>query len=328
MKFPAVLLAFVVSIATADAYRLGHEHSLGHVARHHDISLVQRQPTTTLERKQRKRCKLRPSGAASTTAPTSSSSKPPAAAAPTSTKKSSSAAPKPTQNNVSSGGGSSGGNVLNLSSACGPSRAEAKPSKLSGPNGHIDFLNCGIEGGGWNPPKVTLDNVIYKSLDEALAMSNSPFSNCRPYLDAFKRYGAETGVPAIMIAAIAMQESSCNKNTVGGGGEQGLMQITKEKCGGAPGGDCKNPDFNIRTGAYYYANRIKASGGNLLLATGNYNGWVAGMDVGYATRARHSSCCRCQNNLDYLHQFFNGWIQGVNAYSANMKKYDNLAVCG
>ena len=38
-------------------------------------------------------------------------------------------------------------------------------------------------------------------------------------------------------------------------------------------------DFNIRTGAYYYANRIKASGGNLLLATGGYNGWVPGMDV-------------------------------------------------
>lgn len=37
-----------------------------------------------------------------------------------------------------------------------------------------------------------------------------------------------------------MQESSCNPGTVGGAGEQGLMQITKDKCGGAPGGNCKD----------------------------------------------------------------------------------------
>lgn len=48
-------------------------------------------------------------------------------------------------------------------------------------------------------------------------------------------------VQPIMIASIMMQESSCNKDTVGGGGEQGLMQITHDKCGGAPNGDCKEP---------------------------------------------------------------------------------------
>ncbi len=47
-------------------------------------------------------------------------------------------------------------------------------------------------------------------------------------------------VPPIIIASIAMQESSCNPHTVGGGGEQGLMQITKDKCGGAPGGNCQD----------------------------------------------------------------------------------------
>ena len=50
-----------------------------------------------------------------------------------------------------------------------------------------------------------------------------------------------TLVPPIAIASIMMQESTCNKDTVGGGGEQGLMQITKDKCGGAPGGNCKDP---------------------------------------------------------------------------------------
>lgn len=38
-----------------------------------------------------------------------------------------------------------------------------------------------------------------------------------------------------------MQESSCKADTVGGAGEQGLMQITKDKCGGAPGGNCMDP---------------------------------------------------------------------------------------
>lgn len=93
-----------------------------------------------------------------------------------------------------------------------------------------------------------------------------------------------------MIASIMMQESSCNKDTVGGGGEQGLMQITKDKCGGAPGGNCKDPvsasvsclvildtyttrfgqTYNINTGAAYLASQIKASGDNVLLAVGSY----------------------------------------------------------
>lgn len=37
-----------------------------------------------------------------------------------------------------------------------------------------------------------------------------------------------------------MQESSCNPNTVGGAGEQGLMQLTKDKCTNAPNGNCKD----------------------------------------------------------------------------------------
>jgi hypothetical protein len=43
-----------------------------------------------------------------------------------------------------------------------------------------------------------------------------------------------------MLASFAMQESSCNPNTVGGAGEQGLMQITPDKCKGAPNGNCKD----------------------------------------------------------------------------------------
>ena len=37
-------------------------------------------------------------------------------------------------------------------------------------------------------------------------------------------------VPAIMLASIAMEESTCNADNVGGAGEQGIMQITADKC--------------------------------------------------------------------------------------------------
>ena len=48
-------------------------------------------------------------------------------------------------------------------------------------------------------------------------------------------------VPAIMIASFALQESNCNPDTIGGAGEQGLMQLTKDKCGAAPDGNCRDP---------------------------------------------------------------------------------------
>lgn len=99
-----------------------------------------------------------------------------------------------------------------------------------------------------------------------------------------------------MLAAFAMQESSCNAATTGGGGEQGLMQITQEKCGGAPGGNCKDPvryfasfflgtfvdsplpqDFNIRTGAKFFADTLNRNNGDLLKSLGAYNGWFPSM---------------------------------------------------
>lgn len=48
-------------------------------------------------------------------------------------------------------------------------------------------------------------------------------------------------VRPIVMVSFALQESSCNPETVGGAGEQGLMQLTKDKCDGAPGNNCKDP---------------------------------------------------------------------------------------
>lgn len=115
-------------------------------------------------------------------------------------------------------------------------------TRLSGPNGHIDWLNCGFEtAGGWQPPHVRVQDVVTQSLSSALQSPSSPFKACSRYIRIFEQYGNQYGIPPIILASFAMQESGCNPETVGGGGEQGLMQITREKCGGAPGGNCREP---------------------------------------------------------------------------------------
>lgn len=328
MKFPTIFVALCLSAVAANA-SITHGDGAMVARRHHPASLVQRQATTPEKKGTRRRCRAREPTSSLTSAANSQTS----SASSTTTKKPEStttkAEAKPTKETTNNNsGGSGGGKTTSATGACGSARAESKPSKYSGPNGNIDFLNCGVEAGGWKPPNINMGNVVFKSLGEALGMPNSPFKACSRFIGMFEKYAAENGVPAIMVASFAMQESSCNPNTVGGGGEQGLMQITREKCGGAPGGNCRDPDFNIRTGVRYFANRVKANGGNLLRAAGEYNGWQEGLTVASATRARHSNCCRCQNNLDYLHQLFNGWMQGVSPYATDMKKYDNLAVCG
>lgn len=92
-----------------------------------------------------------------------------------------------------------------------------------------------------------------------------------------------------------MQESSCNPSAVGGAGEQGLMQITRDKCKGAPSGNCKDivsffihdfkvthwlyclQDFNIRVGAEFFAATLASNGGDVFSTIGEYNGWKPGM---------------------------------------------------
>ncbi|KAF8894058.1 lysozyme-like domain-containing protein [Infundibulicybe gibba] len=227
--------------------------------------------------------------------------------------------PKPT-------GGSTG--VINVNSNCGPSGATKETTPTSGPNGSIDWLNCGLDGAGWNPPFITVKDVLIVSLGEAVKSSNSPFLACTDFVPLFEKYGAEFGVPSTILASFAMQESTCNPNAVGGGGEQGLMQLTNDKCGEAPGGDCKNPDYNIRTGAKFFAGLLASNGGDLLLSIGSYNGWYRGLTLSKATAAKDSSCCKCQNDCDYLHKMMNGWFQNLSTYGGpRLGKYFNLDVC-
>jgi hypothetical protein len=53
---------------------------------------------------------------------------------------------------------------------------------------------------------------------------------------------------------------------------------------------------------------------------GNYNGWWAGMTEFDANN--YPECAR-HNNLDYLQNVFNGFLQGVNPYDTGMGIFHN-----
>ncbi|KAH8119278.1 lysozyme-like protein [Phellopilus nigrolimitatus] len=200
---------------------------------------------------------------------------------------------------------------------------------ISGPNGNLWWLNCNLESSGWDPVFVRVSDLVTADLNKAAWEDNSPFKACHDFIGLFEQFGNQYNIPPIMLASFAMQESTCNPNTVGGAGEQGLMQLTSDKCNGAPGGNCKDPAFNIEAGAKYFSSSLKANNDNVLLTIGQYNGWSKGMTMNQATSAAQTGCCRCQNNLDYLHQFVNGWLQNIDAYTNTppLGKFFNLNQC-
>ncbi|SCV70696.1 BQ2448_3458 [Microbotryum intermedium] len=207
-------------------------------------------------------------------------------------------------------------------SQCGASGATESITKSSGPNGAESWLNCGFSpsnpNSGWTPPYIKISQLRAISMEEALAMPNSVFSACKPYVYLFEKYGSQLGLPPILIASIAMQESSCNAGTMGdNGGAWGLMQITTDKCGGAPNGNCADPDYNVGTGARYLKGLLDQQNGDVLVSLGMYNGCAAVYDRRYrgltyygATKIK-DSCFQCQNNGDYHQQLLNGWMQGI-----------------
>ncbi|KAF8904493.1 lysozyme-like domain-containing protein [Gymnopilus junonius] len=322
MRFLASVLALLFTLLSVGA-AFPHEN-LAFSTRHSSLA---RRVTNLETRASAKRC---PNRSSKKTATTPSTNKPVKLASnitstlhPTSHPTSQASHPNAAASNIAS----SVGLITVKSSTCGPSGATKQVTKLSGPNGNINWLNCGFEGAGWTPPLIRMQDVITQPLSSALKSPSSPFKACSPYISIFEKYGNQHGIPAIIFASFAMQESSCNPNTVGGAGEQGLMQITKEKCAGAPNGNCKDPDFNIATAAKYFANSLAGNNGNVLLTVGEYNGWYLGLTEAKAFAAAFTNCCRCQNNGDYLHQFFNGWCQNINPYDANIGKYFNLNKC-
>lgn len=57
------------------------------------------------------------------------------------------------------------------------------------------------------PPTISLSSIRTISLTTALSMPNSVYSACKPYVSLFEEYGDEYGLPPILLAAFAMQES-------------------------------------------------------------------------------------------------------------------------
>jgi hypothetical protein len=77
------------------------------------------------------------------------------------------------------------------------------------------------------------------------------------------------------------------------------MQLTRDKCGKAPNGNCKdvvrhiigqfdslrkfnldnNQGFNVNAGAKLFTTLLDQNDGNILIAIGNYNGWSLGMTI-------------------------------------------------
>ncbi|KAF7361723.1 Membrane-bound lytic murein transglycosylase F [Mycena venus] len=333
VALPVVLLSVVLAVQANIA------HGAHAVARHHQRVSIPKTPLESPKLKKRKSCNAHTksiSAVKTTSTHTSTTPKKTveAAAKKTTTASPAKSTPAKAQNNQAQVG-----TIKVSDNHCGNSGATTKTTGTTGPNGSLDWMNC---GGGWNPPHVTVQDLKVVDLNDALKDPNSPFTACKDFTGLFYKYAGEFGLQPIMLAAFAMQESSCNPGTVGGGGEQGLMQITKEKCGGAPGGNCRDPDFNIRTGAKYFAQTLNDAGNNVFLAVGNYNGWVprplhGGRPAALArttwTSMPPSLPSRTAHRLTMipftssLHQYFNGWLQNINAYYNHLGKYFNLDVC-
>jgi hypothetical protein len=64
----------------------------------------------------------------------------------------------------------------------------ACPSSGDAPNGAQWWLNCGIDNSGWNPPHVSIEQLIASELT-----ADGVFAPCAPYIDTFKAVGAATG---------------------------------------------------------------------------------------------------------------------------------------
>ncbi|CAD6586111.1 MAG: hypothetical protein CYPHOPRED_003424 [Cyphobasidiales sp. Tagirdzhanova-0007] len=130
----------------------------------------------------------------------------------------------------------------------GPSGATTTISTRSGPNGSQAWLNHGISKikrwSRWTPPQLKLSQLKTVSLTKALKDPASPFHACKPYIKLFNSAAKKYNLPPILLASIAMQESSCQPSASGDdNGAFGLMQLIVENCKGRSGSDCAEPEF-------------------------------------------------------------------------------------
>ena len=181
-----------------------------------------------------------------------------------------------------------------------------------------DWLNTGLTGDGWTPPFLDLNDVIHISRDD---FYNGVGSSCRQYNSYFQQAGDDHGIDPVILAIIAMQESSCNANA--GGLTPGLMQVS---CDNYPNRQCTDSiSDNVNAGANYLRGQLDDANGNAVSALGKYNGWFTagsglngnrGLTVDYPCSAEGKSNGEPQN-LDYLQQVLNGWLLGLDVYGSD-----------
>lgn len=110
--------------------------------------------------------------------------------------------------------------------------------------------------------------MVYVSLEDALKMENTPYKPCESYVDKFNQYGQQYGLPPVMLAAFAMQESTCNNNIYDPAGTIGMFQLAPENC--PDGVDCSDLDNNIKYACELIVQYLKDAGENVLGMVGNY----------------------------------------------------------
>jgi len=136
-----------------------------------------------------------------------------------------------------------------------------------------------------------------------LKQDGNPFSACGQYQDAFDQYANEAGIPAIMMSAFAMQESSCQANAESSG-TVGLFQLSPDKCNGV---NCYDPTTNIKIAAQFIKTTLASYDNNVVKMMGYYNGW----ENGIKTSDLDGVPCGQQQNFNYPHQMLNGWMHGI-----------------
>lgn len=136
-----------------------------------------------------------------------------------------------------------------------------------GPNGSERWLNTGIDGDGWEPPFLDINNLSHISLDEYYGKVGS---NCAQYDEFFQSSGAKYDIDPAILAFIAMQESSCNADA--GGPTPGLMQCAPGNCQNGQD-NCQYPiQDNVDCGAWVLRSGLDNNDGNAVKALGAYNG--------------------------------------------------------
>lgn len=178
-----------------------------------------------------------------------------------------------------------------------------------------DWFNTGVDGSGWNPPYLNFTTLYHIDRPTFYAGVGGA---CQQYDQYFQIGGDSHGIDPVILAFIAMQESSCQADA--GGPTPGLLQVS---CDNYPNGVCTDSiQDNVNAGANYLQQQLIASGNNAIAAIGSYNGWFVageglngnnGLTEGYPCSDEGRSNGEPQN-LDYLQETLNGWFTGQDVY--------------